>query len=168
MQLYYGVFNMGELTMKFKFGIGFIGCAILIFSLLCWYLGYIIPKQKQEQNLNKIVNTLYEEIFGVDSHVEDLCKHQLIKADTLYTMSEIIASGYICKCVTETNKLDFMTGLVNLIQSGQNLDSKAISNLKNMPSDVIASFIDISIILCSAEYEDLGRGYFMEKYGVIK
>lgn len=155
MQLYHGVFNMGELIMKFKFGIGVIGCAIL--TIPCFG---IIPKQKQDQKLN----TLYEEIFGVDSHVEDLCKHQLIKADTLYTLDKIIASGYICKCVAETNKSNFTTELA----SYQNLDSKAISNLKNMPSDVIASFIDISIILCSAEYEDLGRAYFIEKYGVIK
>lgn len=146
--------------------LGFITvCVIVLVAVSGWYFGYKLPKQKRMNAAIVAINAIYDDVFGEDKIVEEMCQNYLIKPGITHTLDEIIASGYICKCVAETNRIDFVKSILSLARSGQKFTEENINNLKNMPKEPM---LDISITLCSGEYESKGRDYFINKYGVIK
>ena len=161
-----------KLTKKtFVYGIITV-CAIVGLSISGWYFGYKLPKQRRMQVAADAeitaVNVIYDGVFGEDKIVEAMCQDYLIEPGTTHTLDEIIASGYICKCAAETNRIDFVKSMIALAQSGQEITEDNINNLKKIPKKTKIQMLDVSITTCSNDYKSLGRDYFINKYGVIK
>lgn len=148
------------------------GVTIVCMGGCGWYFGYKLPKQKRmhafTETVVAAVNVVYDEVFISDKVVEDMCHNQLIRPNSTYTLDEIIAAGYICKCTADTNRMNFAVGIIKLLQSGHEFDSEQMNNLKNMPEQTRLNMVGIGMSTCSADYENLGRDYFVKKYGVIK
>lgn len=157
---------------KTLFCVGAIGCALVVMAFSGWYFGYKLPKQRRMQaaadSIISALNVVYDGVFGNNAAVEDMCHDQLIKPGATHTLDEIVAAGYVCKCVADSNRTEFVKSMITLAQSGQELNEETINNLKNMPKETKLGMIGMNITVCSSEYEELGRNYFVNKYGVIK
>lgn len=75
---------------------GIIVCIIIVVTCL-----FYICKHQVYSTINK----LYNEIYESDERVFELCRKAHSKGmDAEYTLSEIIAIEYVCKCVVEKTK----------------------------------------------------------------
>ena len=101
-------------------------------------------------------------IFDNEKQVEKDCLNKYIKKGEITTLTNVITTHYICKCLP--HELRIMVNNKDIKKSFENMKASNNKEIREITKDFL---MDTASIICKTEIEQLGMIEIQKKYGKL-
>lgn len=135
----------------------------MVIGILLGFFIYTGIEYYKEYNKNKVyTEKIYSYIFDNEKQVEKDCLNKYIKKGEITTLTNVITTHYICKCLP--HELRIMVNNKDIKKSFENMKASNNKEIREITKDFL---MDTASIICKTEIEQLGMIEIQKKYGKL-